>query len=81
MAGDEGDGRGVLSMGQGDAGVSRGGNGRGDAWHDFKRDARLDQYFRLLAPAAKYKGVASLQAGNSRTRRCLCDDQGVDPVL
>ena len=62
MAGDDGDHRVVLAMGQRNAGIARRRMERRNSRHHLERNARLRQHLRLLAAAPKHVGIAAFEA-------------------
>ena len=68
-------------MGQGDAGIGRRRDGRGDARHDFKGDPGGREHLGLLAAPAEDEGIAALEAGHDAAAPGFFHDEGVDVVL
>ena len=68
VAGDEGDRRGVVAVGDRDAGVGGRGDAGGDAGHDLELDPGRAQRFALLAAAAEDERVAALQPHHAAAR-------------
>ena len=81
VAGDEGDGGGVLAMGERDAGVGGDAEGRGDAGHDLERDAGIGQGFGFFAAAAEDEGVAAFEADYGESAARAVDEHAADFVL
>ena len=78
VAGDEGEAGVEVAVGDGDAGVRRGGDGGGDAGDDLEGDAGGRQVLAFLAAAAEDEGVAALEADDALALAGLLDEQGVD---
>ena len=64
-------------MGDGNAGVRRGGNAGGDRWNHLEGDARVAQDLGLLTAAAEHEGVTALQAHDDVRRPAVLDEQPV----
>ncbi len=81
VAGDERDGRGASPVGQGDAGVAAGGDGRRHAGDDAEGDAGGRQGVGLLAAAAEDQRVPALEPDHDLPGSALLDKQGADLLL
>jgi hypothetical protein len=78
---DEGDGRGVVAVGQRETGIGPRGDGGGDSGDHLKRNARGGQRGRLFAPPAEDIGVAPLEPDDGLARLGGGDEAGVDFLL
>ncbi len=61
MAGNEAHRLGMVSVGQGNAGIGGTTTGRGDARHHLEGNAFGCQFFDFFATAAEDEGITSLQ--------------------
>ena len=81
VPGDEGDGGGVLAMGERHAGVGGNAEGSGHAGHDFKGYAGIGQGLGFFAAAAEEEGVAALEAHHGQAAARALDEQAADFLL
>ena len=81
VAGDEGDGGGVLAMGERHAGVGGDAERRGDAGDDLERNAGIGQRLGLFAAAAEDERVAAFEADHGEAAARALDQHGADLVL
>ena len=65
-------------MGERDAGVGRGRDGRTDAGDDLERDPRLGQRLGLFAAATEDEGVAALEPHHAAATAGVVDQHRVD---
>ena len=68
LPGDQRHGRGVLGVGDGNAGIAGGGQGGGHAGHGLEGDARLPQGLGFFGAATKHVGIAALEADHGAAR-------------
>jgi hypothetical protein len=81
MAGHEGDHLGMVAVRQGNAGIGRDAQRRGDTRHDFERDAGIGQRFGLLAAAAENKWVAAFEPHHREAAPRPLNQHGADFLL
>ena len=81
VAGEDGELRAVVAVGDGNACIARAGDGGGDAVDDFKRAPGGVQFLRFLAAASKDKGIAAFEARDDFAGFYLFNEQRVDAVL
>src|SRR4051794_18029301 len=67
MTGDEGNGAGVVAVGQGNAGTSGHAESGCHSRHNFIGDAGLTESFSFLADPAKDAGIATLEAHDPKS--------------
>jgi hypothetical protein len=63
------------------SGVGRSGDGRGDSWHNFKFNSRIDNCLCLFRATSKNKRIAALQSDYLFSAACLFDQERVDFLL
>ena len=80
-AADHGEPGGDAAVGDRDAGVGWGSDGRGHAGYHLEGNAVTCKGKGLLAAAAKDEGVAALEARHAQASLRFLDKQGVDAVL
>ena len=81
VAGDEGDRRGVVAVGDRDPGVGGGGDPGGDPGDDLELDPGRAQRLALLAAAAEDERVAALEPDDAPARPRRLDQPLVDLLL
>src|SRR5580698_3833284 len=78
MAGDEGDERTAIAMGQRNSREGRRGYCGGHAGHHFERDSCRGERLGLLAPAPEDEWVATLEAHDAAARAGVFDEDAID---
>ena len=81
VAGDEGDGGGVVAVGDGDAGIGGCRDPGRDAGHDLELDPRRAQRLALLAAAPEDERVAALQPNHALAAARRLDQHRADLTL